>query len=103
MDNKELEKQQVESFIKMIKDIVRQTLETERLNVEYFYDGNIYGTNNVENNGVGSVKVFGSGVNEIIYLENIPNKTGASIESGAKVRIYYTKPTLTDAYIGRIL
>ena len=95
------DKKNIEDFIKIIRDIVIDTVNNMGSNTERYYNGVVTSIN--EDGSLATVNIGD------IVLENIPNKSGETLfvktaDSHASfVRVYTTTNTMTDAYIGRKL
>ena len=97
----DFDKKTIEDFIKIIRDIVIDTVNNMNSNTEHYYNGVV--TDVSDDGSLASVNIGD------IELENIPNKSGEILSTettdshASFVRVYTTTNTMTDAYIGRKL
>lgn len=91
MDNS-IKNEDVEFLINVIKDIVQDVVSQMNLRIERYYDGIVTSVNSEKN----TVCVDGYDTT----FDDIPNKTGVSLNKKDGVRIYSASPTLSDAYVG---
>lgn len=84
--------QNVDAFVQIISDILKETLQTMQNRTEQYYDGIV--TVVSSDNTLASVDIGDT------TFENLSNKTGESLSKDDTVRIFTTTITNSDAYIG---
>ena len=84
--------QKTDAFVRLVKDIVRETIGAMQKQLELYYDGIV--TKIDANNTFASVNF------SEFTMDNLPNKTGEELSVGNAVRVYSTSKTMNGAYIG---
>ncbi len=90
MDN--INYQNIDAFIQVINDIVKETLKSMQIKTEQYYDGLV--TNVSTDNKKASVDIGDT------VLSDLPNKTNEQLHKYDTVRVFTTTITNSDAYIG---
>ena len=76
----------------MVREIAEDVYRKMSAKSEGYYNGFVVGVS--EDNSIATVQI------DNITLNDLPNKTGETLEENSFVRVYTTSPTMTDAYIG---
>ena len=91
MNNVEIENYNIDDVLNALR-VVFNEMSGEASNIERYCNGII---SNVSSDGVNAdVSVNGK------TLNGLKNKTSETLSVGDSVRVYYTRKTMSDAYIG---